>query len=35
LHYGIRLLPAVLAGYAVWAALIAAFIRLGWIVVVR
>ena len=35
LHFGVRLLPAVLGGYAVWAALIFAFIRLGWIVVNR
>jgi len=35
LHYGMRLLPAVLVGYAVWAMLIVVFIRLGWIVVVR
>ncbi len=35
LRYGVRLLPAVLIGYAVWGALIALFIRLGWIVVLR
>lgn len=35
LHCGVRLLPAVLVAYVAWAALIAVFIRLGWIVVAR
>jgi hypothetical protein len=33
LHFGLRLLPAVLLGYVAWGALIAAFIRLGWLYV--
>ncbi len=35
LRGGVELLPAVLIGYAVWGALIALFIRLGWLVVTR
>jgi hypothetical protein len=35
LHFGVRLLPAVLVGYAVWGALIALFIALGWMHIPR
>lgn len=35
LHFGVRIVPSVLIGYAVWAALILIFIRVGWLVVGR
>ncbi len=35
LHFGVRLLPAVVLGYVVWGALIFVFIQRGWIVVSR
>jgi hypothetical protein len=35
LHYGVRLLPAIGVGYAVWAVLIALFVWLGWVVARR
>jgi len=35
LHFNVRLAPAVLVGYAIWAVLIVVFVRLGWIALGR
>ncbi|BCX06029.1 MAG: hypothetical protein KatS3mg053_3967 [Candidatus Roseilinea sp.] len=35
LRLGVTLWPSILGGYAVWAALVFAFIKLGWLVVNR